>query len=118
MSGRIFFEFLAALAAVLLLSQQSAIAGERVRAPAPVAPPAQRVPAPIGQAPMELPRLTITVSVRPKGFHPVEPVYVTIRSPGGVARRFALEGGQAAIRTQQVIVKAGQSLTIRWAPTR
>jgi hypothetical protein len=39
---------------------------------------------------------------------------VSIQGPDGEVRQFPVEGGAAAIETRQVVLHAGQSLTIRW----
>jgi hypothetical protein len=41
-----------------------------------------------------------------------KPVYVDIRGPDGSIRRFPLEGGRQAIHPREVIVHAGESVTV------
>jgi hypothetical protein len=43
-----------------------------------------------------------------------QPVYVDIRQPDGTVRTIPLEGGRDAIQTQEVVVRAGQSVTIQF----
>jgi hypothetical protein len=73
-------------------------------------PPSQSTPS------YAAPRLSISMTVSAPPAPGAPGFYVTLRSPEGSLRRFEVEGGQAAIHTHQVIVRAGQSVTVRWAP--
>jgi hypothetical protein len=40
------------------------------------------------------------------------PFYVNLRGPDGQVRRFPVEGGRAAIRVREIIVRPGQTVTV------
>jgi hypothetical protein len=112
----------ALLAAVGLLSPQVALAGEHVRggdvvgaaysAPRPSPPAYTQVARPAGV------RVAVSV-VRPAPPRPAQaPLYVNLRGPDGQTRRFLVEGGRAAIESPQVVLRPGQSVTIRWVAAR
>jgi hypothetical protein len=42
-----------------------------------------------------------------------QPFVVDLRGPDGSTRRFAVEGGRAAIQTQTVVLRPGESVTIQ-----
>jgi hypothetical protein len=43
---------------------------------------------------------------------------VNLRSPDGQVRRFPVEGGLKAIEVTRVVIRPGQSVTIRWMAAR
>jgi hypothetical protein len=53
----------------------------------------------------------VTTPTQPAG----QPIYVDLRSPDGRTRRFAVEGGPSAIQSRQLLLRPGESLTIRLA---
>ena len=67
-------------------------------------------------APVAPPPLIVTVSTPPEP----KPLYVDIRGPEGQVRSFAVAGGAATIHTRDIVVRAGETATIRLAvgPTR
>jgi hypothetical protein len=58
--------------------------------------------------------VTISVVVTAPNQPAKAPAYVDLRGPDGKVRRFPVEGGQAAIQTRQLVLHAGQSLTLVW----
>jgi hypothetical protein len=121
----------AGLVAVTLLGQAPAtMAGEHVRAPtsasynsasASAAPARPSSTAASAYARTGLPSVRIVYSI-PYAQPPdaaAPPVYVDIRQPDGTVRTVPLEGGRDVIQTQEVVVRAGQSVTIQFpAPAR
>jgi hypothetical protein len=47
-----------------------------------------------------------------------EPVRIALRGPNGDVRQFPLEGGQAAIQYQEVVIRPGQSVSIQWVAAK
>jgi hypothetical protein len=104
--------------AVFVLSSATADGGEHVRSGSATttrySPPAS-VPAPVVRAaPM---RMTILVS-SPAPQPEKGPLEVNLRGPDGQVRRFPVEGGAASIQWTQVVIRPGQSVTIRWVARR
>ena len=63
----------------------------------------------------EIVSVIVTTPVQPTA----APVYVDIRGPDGQVRRFPVEGGRAAIQAAPaVVLRPGQSVTIRWMAAR
>src|SRR5262249_13352420 len=74
-------------------------------------------PAPVRAAPP--PQMTVSVAVPPATPQPAGgPVFVNLRGPDGQVRRFPVEGGAKAIETTQIVIRPGQSVTIRWRAAR
>jgi hypothetical protein len=107
----------ALVAAAFLLMVPPVRAGDVVHVPPP--PPRRSHPRP-SPVPRVLPRpVTISVAVTTRLEPAVEPVYVNIRGPDGVVRRFPIEGGRAALPSPPVVVlRPGESLTIHWQAVR
>jgi hypothetical protein len=62
---------------------------------------------------------SVTITVVPANVQPVEePLAVSIRGLDGSVRRFAVEGGSTVIQTQQIILRAGESVTVQWRAAR
>ena len=81
----------------------------------PSVPPSP--PPPVRVAPP--PRMTVSVAVTPPAAQPAGgPVVVNLRGPDGQVRRFPVEGGAKAIETTQIVIRPGQSVTIRWMAAR
>jgi hypothetical protein len=102
----------AVLIAAFLLLVPQALAGEHVRAGKPPvirSRPAFTAVAHAGPQP-EIVSVIVTTPVQPTA----APVYVDIRGPDGQVRRFPVEGGRAAIQYRQVILHAGEMLTLHW----
>jgi hypothetical protein len=72
----------------------------------------QPQPAPVVRSASQPTVFSVTVTI--PSAPPRKPVYVDLRGPDGQVRRFLVEGGRAAIQFQQVVLRPGQSLTIRW----
>jgi hypothetical protein len=87
------------------------MAGPRVVAGRATTPPK---PAPVPVARAVRPAVTISVVVTAPAQPAKAPAYVDLRGPDGKVRRFPVEGGQAAIQTRQLVLRAGQSITLVW----
>ena len=76
----------------------------------------QPVPTPVAYvAPRAaIPSVVVTMPVQP----PSKPFYVDLRGPDGQVRRFPVEGGRAAIQYRQVVIRSGETLTIRWVAAK
>jgi hypothetical protein len=120
MSGRsVFFVMGAALIAVVMLGPvPPVLAGPQYHAPQPTyqpLPPAPPPPTPHWGAST----VSVSVAVNPTPRPAPEPYYVNIRGPDGQVRRFPVEGGPAAIQSPSVVVlRPGQSVTIRWVAAK
>jgi hypothetical protein len=104
--------------AVFVLSSATADAGEHVRSGGgTITRSSQPSPAPasvVRAAPIRM-----TIQVAPAAPQPTKaPLEVNLRGPDGQVRRFPVEGGYAAIRWTQVVIRPGQSVTIRWMAAR
>jgi hypothetical protein len=110
------------VAAVSLLPPGGAVAGEHVRSSPTTQyasasyPQPQSAPAPaVRLVPV---RVAISVAVTPPQTAQ-DQVYVNLRGPDGEVRRFPVEGGRAAIQSSPaVVLRPGQSVTIRWMAAR
>jgi hypothetical protein len=106
-------------AATLLLIAPQVHAGPAVRAgdahnAMQPSPPPQLVPViQVVQVPV-LVSVAVTVVPQPA----VESVQVNLRGPGGELRRFPVEGGRQAIQYEQIVLRPGQSVTIRWVAAK
>jgi hypothetical protein len=98
------------LAAAFLLMAPPALAGGRVTAGRPAAPPQ---PAPAVRVVYLPAPVSVVVTVPGQPAKPA--VYANLRGPDGQVRRFAVEGGRAAIQYQQVVLRPGQSVTVQVA---
>jgi hypothetical protein len=103
---------IAVLSALLLWAGDASAGGSHYNSA-----PYRAVPAPSNPAPPVIysnaAPVSVTVSVAPPKPE-VKPMVVSIRGPEGEVRKFPVEGGEAAIEVRQVILHAGQSVTIRW----
>jgi hypothetical protein len=92
-------------------------AGDRVHAPTATVTYSQPTASPVARAGSS--PVTISV-VLPAPAQPTrEQLTVNLRGPDGQMRRFPVEGGRSAIQTPPVLVlRSGQSVTIRWATAR
>jgi hypothetical protein len=112
---------LALLAAAGLLSPRVAVAGEHVRGgdvvSAARATPRSSPPQPTNAPVVRSAGFQVAVTVVPPApTRPAKaPVYVNLRGPDGQTRRFLVEGGAAAIEAPQLVLRPGQSVTIRFA---
>jgi hypothetical protein len=106
------------LAAALLLVAPEAPAGPHVVAgrqtPQPQPAPAA-VPVPVVRAAPQ--SLVLSVVVTPPQ-PAAEPLTVDLRGPDGQVRRFVVEGGLDAIQYAPVVLRPGQSVTLRWPAAR
>ena len=112
----------AVLVAGLLFSPGVAVAGPAVRAGAGWSTQSSHSAAPQRVAPSFARAVPVRVNLSLPGMtanQPAkEPVYANLRGPDGQTRRFLVEGGRAAIRYTNVVVRPGQSVTIRWVPAK
>jgi hypothetical protein len=116
----------ALLAVASLLAASEVLAGGGVRTGAgwsspqlSGSPSRQSQPVPAAQARIGQQPVTVAVGVAAAPSQPAtESAYVNLRGPDGQVRRFPLEGGRAAIRPSQVIIYAGQSVTIQWVAAK
>jgi hypothetical protein len=98
-----------AMAGLLSLLPQ-AWAGEHVRGGDKQTAKSQTAVAHTAPRPVSL---SVAVTTVPPPARPT--TFVDLRGPTGEVRRFALQGGSEVIQTQSVIVlRPGQSVTIRW----
>jgi len=102
---------LGTLVAALLLGAP-ALAGDRVRAPSRPTTGAQPASAPVARVPAQ--PVTISFVVTQPSQPAREPLSVALRGPDGQVRRFVVEGGLSAIQYRQVVLRPGQSVSIRW----
>jgi hypothetical protein len=106
---------LAAAACVLMVAP--VLAGPAYHAPAPQIVTLHPVllPAAFGGSPP----VSFVVSVAPAPRPAPAPFAVAIRGPDGQVRRFAVEGGRAAIQAPPVVVlHPGESVTVQLRATR
>jgi hypothetical protein len=115
----------ALLAAAFLLAASQALAGGGVRTgpgwSSPQlsgSPPRRSQLVPAAQARIGQQPVTVAVGLAAPSQPATESAYVNLRGPDGQVRRFPLEGGRAAIRSSQVIIYAGQSVTIQWVAAK
>jgi hypothetical protein len=102
-------------AAVFLLAATPALAGDRVHAPSRTASTrSQPASAPVARAQPVVVSFVMAQPTQPAK----EPFQVSLRGPDGQVRRFTVEGGEAAIQYRQVVLRPGQSVTIRWVKAR
>jgi hypothetical protein len=113
------------VAAVSLSPPGVAVAGEHVRSNpnwsgTQTSSPSSSQPQPAPAAVARLVPVRVAISVVATPPQPAqEPVYVNLRGPDGQVRRFPVEGGRAAIQSAPVVVlRPGQSVTIRWMAAR
>jgi hypothetical protein len=101
--------------AVALLLAPAVWAGDRVHSSPRPAPRPQPTAAPLARtASATLMSATVSVPVPPE---PAETL-VDLRGPDGQVRRFPVEGGLATIQYRQVVLRPGETLVIRWTPSR
>ncbi len=83
----------------------------------PTAPnrPANQPPVSVAPSVRPAPLLAaVSLVVTPPVQTSADTVSVDIRSPNGQVRSFQLEGGRSAIQVQELVVRPGQSVSIRW----
>jgi hypothetical protein len=101
----------AAVLAAFVLAVPSLLAGDRVHAGNQTVPRSQTVAysSPrVASAPV-----TIAVVVAEPAAAANEETYINLRGPDGQMRRFAVEGGREALSSRVVVLRPGESLTIR-----
>jgi hypothetical protein len=108
-----FVKKVALVAAAFSLLSCDVLAGEHVRAGSqPYRPEA--APAPVFRAvPYSTSVSVVVTPAQPK----MESVVIGLRGPDGELRRFPLEGGRAAVQAP-IVLRPGQSVTIRWVAAR
>jgi hypothetical protein len=107
------------VAAVFVLPSRVAVAGG-VALSNPDPGYARSAPSQAKRAPVvySAPGAGVSVRVSIPGQPAKAPVYVTLRGPDGTMRRFLVEGGREAIQSSQVVLRPGQSMTIRWVAAK
>jgi hypothetical protein len=111
MSGRtVSIVTVGALLAGLLVTAPRLLAGEHVRAGHQTTPRPQPTTAVVVR-----PAAPVTISLTPGAPVPAggEAAYISLRGPDGQVRRFAVEGGAEEISSRVIVLRPGESLTIR-----
>jgi hypothetical protein len=83
--------------------------------PRPAAAPSS-LPTPTARPVAEAPpgRLVVSITAPAEAARPPSaPLYVDIRGPDGSVRTFPVEGGRAAIQPQTVIIRPGETMTVK-----
>jgi hypothetical protein len=101
-----------AASGLALLLAPALLAGEHVRGGSTSQRPAQPAPA------VAVRPAAVSIVVAPPAPVVEEPLTVDLRGPDGQIRRFPVEGGRAAIQTTQVVLRPGESVTIRWVAAK
>lgn len=102
--------------ATLLLMVPEVLAGDRDHAADRPSTYVQRAPAPtVPAGPMPM---TVSVVVTTASQPARETLQVDLRGPNGQVRRFPVEGGRAAIRYRQIVLRPGESVTIHWVAAK
>jgi hypothetical protein len=104
------------LAAAVLLTATPAFAGEHVRSARRSTVPASAAAAPAAPAYASASRaavVTVSWSMPTPAATQAPQTAVSLRGPDGQTRRYVVEGGALAIQTRQVVVRAGESVTIQ-----
>jgi hypothetical protein len=97
---------------IVQIQQEYAQRRAQQRAAAAVTPVAPRGPT-TGMPPPDLP-LGLSIAVSTPADRPEdEPVVVDIQGPDGKVRAFPLEGGRETVRVRQVVVRPGETVTLR-----
>jgi hypothetical protein len=73
----------------------------------------QTQPAPVQVVRAAPSPVTISLTVPAPASASSEPAYISLRGPDGQVRRFAVEGGAEAVSSRVVVLRPGESLTIR-----
>ncbi len=102
----------ALVAAAFLLAIPPARAGDKEHGATRRTPSAQSAHTHVVRAAPQPAAISVVVTTPARPAQ--KPVYVDLLGPDGQVRRFLVEGGRAAIQFQQVVLRPGQSLTIRW----
>jgi hypothetical protein len=105
-----------ALLATFLLAAPPMLAGDRVHAPSQPAPQSQ--PVTVRATRVTSASVTIAVAVVDPTPAAPEAAYINLRGPDGQVRRFAVEGGREALASRVVVLRPGESVTIRLAASK
>jgi hypothetical protein len=103
-------------AAGFLLLAPPVLAGEVVRAAKRPTAPSRPAPVPVVRAPSR--PVVLVVSLRTPARAAPEPVYVDLRGPDGSVRSVVLEGARDVIQSPQLVLRPGDSVTLRWGPAK
>jgi hypothetical protein len=101
-------------AAGFLLLAPPVLAGDVFHAAKRPTAPSRPAPVPVVRAAPQ--PVVLVISLRTPARAAPEPVYVDLRGPDGSARRFVLEGARHVIQSPQLVLRPGDSLTLRWGP--
>jgi hypothetical protein len=101
-----------AASGLALLLATALLAGEHARSGSTSQRSAQPTPAVVVRP------AAVSIVVAPPAPVVEEPLAVDLRGPDGQIRRFPVEGGRAAIQTTQVVLRPGESVTIRWVAAK
>jgi hypothetical protein len=101
------------LGTAFLLTSHSVLAGETIRAAAPQYRPAPP-PAPAPVARLQPFRISVTPVTTNRAQAVKDATIVELRGPDGQVRRFPVEGGKDVIQSQPVVLRPGQSISVRW----
>jgi len=109
----------AGLTAAFLLLTSPVLAGDRVRSSSQSTSSSRFAPAPVAVYRPASQSVSISVVVTPPADAAKDPLSVRLRGPDGQVRQFPVEGGRAAIQyVRPVVLRAGQSVTIRWVAAK
>jgi hypothetical protein len=104
------------LIAALLLLTSSVLAGDRVHSPSPPPPEPKPTPAPVVYHTQPV---TITIDVEKSAQPMKDSLTVRLRGPDGQVRRYPVEGGWKSIQiARPVVLRPGQTITIRWVAAK
>jgi hypothetical protein len=105
----------AGLLAAMLFLASPALAGDRVHAPPPPPPHSK-----VTKTPVVVPSRSVAVSIQvSRPAVASKDLTVRLRGPDGQIRRFPVEGGWASIDVARaVVLRPGQSITIRWVAAK
>jgi len=103
--------------AAFLLLTPPVLAGGRVHSPTQATTYATSVATTVVRTPSQA--VSISIVVTPPTTPVNDPLSVRLRGPDGQVRRFPVEGGRDAIRfAPTVVLRPGQSVTIRWVAAK
>jgi hypothetical protein len=102
------------VAAALVLSAPPVLGGDRVHSSNRQA--VQSQPAPVAhRVVLSAESVALSVTLTTESEVVGEPAYVTLRGPDGQLRRFPVEGGAGAVPARIVVLRPGESVSIRVA---
>ena len=105
------FVVAAVLLAAFLPTAPQTLAGEHVRSGHQVV--IQSLPAPVSGVRPAAATVNISIAAAAPAPTANEAAYVNLRGPNGQLRRFAVVGGPEALSSRVIVLRPGESLTIR-----